>query len=148
MSHSNGGRPHNEFVFEHYNKMGVRNPKTKHWQVECHYCPDKKIIEHRDMNCLQHLANPQLCPNAPADVRKEARRLIMVKGGIETIVVSDGEEDTSGPVVQKNAKGSKGQVVATRTVEAFLDRAMSTEEVDKANIHMLRLGKYNTDMGF
>ena len=72
----------------------------------------------------------------------------MVKGGIETIVVSDGEEDTSGPVVQKKAKGSKGQVVATRTVEAFLDRAMSTEEVDKANIRMLRLGKYNTDMGF
>ena len=62
----------------------------------------------------------------------------MVKGGIETIDISDGEDDTPGPIVQKRAKGSKGQVVATRTVEAFLDRAMSTEEMDKANIRMLR----------
>ena len=67
MSHSNGGSPHNEFVFKHYTKTGVRNPKTKHWQVECHYCPDKKIIEHRDMKCFRHLAYPDLCPNAPAD---------------------------------------------------------------------------------
>ena len=65
----------------------------------------------------------------------------MVKGGIERIDVSDGEDDTSGSAVtiQKKAKGSKGQAVATWTVEAFLDRAMSTEEVDKANICMLRL---------
>ena len=70
-----------------------------------------------------------------------------MKGGVETIDVSDGKDDTSGPIIQKRAKGSKGQVVATQTVEAFLDRAMSTKEVDKANIRMLRLGNNCTEKG-
>jgi hypothetical protein len=46
---------------------------------------------------------------------------------------------TLGVVAQKKAKGASGQVIATRrTVDAFLDRAMSADEVDKSNIRLLR----------
>ena len=53
------------------------------------------------------------------------------------IQVSDDES------AQKRAKGSRGQVIAmkktnTAGIDTFLDRAMSVEEVDKANIRLLR----------
>jgi hypothetical protein len=79
----------------------------------------------------------------PENERREARLLLMRKGGIEVIQVSD-DEDTPGPgQAQKKARGPAGQVVVTKKgktsgLDAFLDRAMSPDEVDRANIRLLR----------
>jgi hypothetical protein len=61
------------------------------------------------------------------------------------IALSDDDDkgastSTLGIVVQKKPKGASGQVIAmNRTMDAFLDRVMGTDEVDKSNIHLLRL---------
>jgi hypothetical protein len=88
------------------------------------------------MRCLQHLSKPRNCQNIPADIWKEAGQLIMQKGGIEVIALSDDDDkgtstSTLGVAVRKGAKGASGQVIAMkRTMDAFLNRAMSTDEVD------------------
>jgi hypothetical protein len=63
----------------------------------------------------------------------------MQKGGIEVITVSDKEALTSDHKCKK-AKGPACQVVAVRKggMDAFVDGAMSGNEVNKANVHLLR----------
>jgi hypothetical protein len=147
MHHNKGGRTPDVFISENFTQVGERNARTKRWNMACNYCPAKAAaIEHRDMRCLQHLSKPKNCQNVPADIRREAGQLIMQKGGIEVITLSDDDDtgkgastSTLGIVVQKRAKGASGRVVGTKqTVDAFLDRAMSTDEVDKSNIRLLR----------
>jgi hypothetical protein len=147
MHHKKGGHTPDVFISENFTKVGKKNARTKRWNLACNYCPAwTAAIEHWDMRCLQHLSKPRNCQNVPADVWKEAGQLIMQKGGIEVITLSD-DDDTGAStsmlggasVVPKKAKSASGQVIAMkRTVDAFLDRAMSTDEVDKSNIHLLR----------
>jgi len=79
------------------------------------------VIENWDMRCLQHLSKPKNCQNVPADIWREAGQLIMQKGGIEVITLSDDNNtgkgtstSTLGIVEQKRAKGASGQVVGTK----------------------------------
>ena len=136
-----GGHPLDAFVAEHFTKTGKRHPKTRRWHMLCNYCPpERPPIEHRDARCIQHISKPQSCPNVPEDIRLEARRLLMQKGGIELTEVSDEENMSASDRTQKKAKGPSGQVITVKKgrMDAFLDRAMSVEEIDKANIRMLR----------
>ena len=134
------------FISENFIKIRKKNARTKCWNMACNYCPaGTEAIKHQDMRCLQHLLKPRNFQNVPADFGKKAGQLIMQKGGIEVIALSDDDESTSMPgvVVRKKAKGASGQVIATkRTMDAFLDRAMSTDEVDKSNIRLLRYVLY------
>lgn len=143
MHHNKGGHTPDVFISENFTKIEEKNARTKHWNMTYNYCPaGTVVIEHWDMRCLQHLSKPRDCQNVPADVWKEAGQLVMQKGEIEVIALSgDNDEGAStstlGIVVWKKAKGASGQVIATkRTMDAFVDRAMSTNEVDKSNIHL------------
>jgi hypothetical protein len=136
-----GGHPLDAFVAEHFTKIGEWHPKTKRWHMQCNYCPSERPpIEHRDTRCMQHISNPQNCPNVPEDIRLEARRLLMQKGGIEVVEPSDDENMSASDRAQKKVKGPGGQVIAMKKggMDAFLDRVMSVEEINKANVQMLR----------
>ncbi|KIK00941.1 hypothetical protein K443DRAFT_36346, partial [Laccaria amethystina LaAM-08-1] len=115
--------------------------------MTCKYCPASEAtpIVHRDVRCLSHLAKTDgqgNCKHVPPEVRREARRLLMLKAGIEKVGVSD--EDGEVEIVEessvgKKQKGTSGSAVAVkRPIDAFLDRAMTEVETDKANIWMLR----------
>ncbi|KAF8162668.1 hypothetical protein B0H34DRAFT_624996, partial [Crassisporium funariophilum] len=104
------------------------------------------LIVHQDSCCITHLAKTDNdgCTNAPADVKFEAQRRLIEKGGIEIPNPgSDAEEiieipSTNGPA-SKKAKSSQGSMVETKqSLDAYLDRAMTKDEQDKANIRMLR----------
>ncbi|KAG6804895.1 hypothetical protein H0H92_001799, partial [Tricholoma furcatifolium] len=66
----------------------------------------------------------------------------MQKGGITEIGVSDDDGETeegNGPV-KKKGKGALGQVIAVKHggMDAFVDRAMSEEELNRVNVRLLR----------
>ncbi|KAF9455220.1 hypothetical protein BDZ94DRAFT_1205972 [Collybia nuda] len=135
-----GGRVMEAFVAEHFTKHGPKNPKTKRWFMKCNYCrPEDQPIEHRDLRCLTHSVKVETCPNIPNDARKEGQRILMQKGGIEfTSISSDDESGSPGPAT-KRAKGSSGKAVVPKgAMESFIDRAMTVEEVDRANVCLLR----------
>ncbi|KAF8154041.1 hypothetical protein B0H34DRAFT_676906 [Crassisporium funariophilum] len=80
-----GGHPVDEFVFKHFTAVGEKT-KAKQWNMRWKYCAmNSKIIVHCDSRCLQHLAETGdgACSHAPKEVREEAQRRFMVKGGIE-----------------------------------------------------------------
>ena len=59
--------------------------------MRCNYCPADavKLIVHRDSRCLAHLAKTGdgFCSHAPAEVKEDAQRRLMVKGGIEVAYI-------------------------------------------------------------
>jgi hypothetical protein len=116
--------------------------------MRCNYCPSSSpLIEHRDLHRVKHLSKHESCPNAPEDVRKDAQRFLMQKGGITASQISDTSDgERSSPInvdeikepANKKQKSSKSQTIATkRTMDAFVDRNMTAEETDKSNIRLL-----------
>jgi len=115
--------------------------------MTCKYClaSEAALIVHRDVHCLSHLAKTDRqgnCKHVPLEVQREAWHLLMLKAGIEKVGTSD--EDGEVEIVEessvgKKQKGKSGSAVAVkRQIDAFLDRAMTQVENDKANIWMLR----------
>jgi hypothetical protein len=140
------GHPVDEFVHAHFTPVGDKS-KSKRWNMRCNYCPVDiaKLIVHHDSRCLLHLAKTGdgFCAHAPAEVREEARRRLMVKGGIEIAepVSNDCAELIVGEitVTSKKAKVSDTNVVVTkRGLDSFVERALTNAEIDQANIRMLR----------
>jgi len=136
-----GGQKADPFVFTHFSAVGKRDAKTKRWSVQCKYCTAPPIV-HRDSHCLSHLGKEGVCPNAPANVKIEARRLLMKKGGIEIAEPdSDGEtmslvnaEYVAGSSTNPTAKkvkvmelGDRVLVSGKRTLDAYLDRTMTVD---------------------
>jgi len=154
MSTHTGGHPVDAFVHEHFTKVG---PKTasKRWNMCCNYCPaTSPIIVHWDVRCLQHLSKPNLCPNAPADVKMIAIQRLMAKGGIEILEPDSDEEvdlvntaagssQAATAVASKKAKVSSdgGAVTTKRTLDAYLERPMTEDEINKSNVRLLRCVK-------
>jgi hypothetical protein len=143
-----GGHPVDEFVHEHFTPVGTRT-KAKRWNMHCKYCPaTAQLIVHRDSRCLQHLAKTGegFCSHAPAEVKEEARRRLMVKGGMEiTEPSSDCDNNDAEIIVGSIAETSKkakvlekDAIVTKRGLDAFLERVMTEAEKDQANVRMLR----------
>jgi len=113
----------------------------------CKYCPSDvaKEIVHCYLCYLKHIGKTNgedSCKYVPAEVQLEALCLFMRKGRIKEIQVSDGGSDIeimdSGSA-EKNNNNNLGEVVAVKClIEAFLDRSMSVEEMDKSNLCILR----------
>ncbi|KAF8973344.1 hypothetical protein BDZ97DRAFT_1614566, partial [Flammula alnicola] len=144
MSKNKGGHPVDEFIHEHFTPVGEKTA-SKRWNMQCNYCPadTAKLIVHRDSRCLQHLGKTGegFCLHAPMEVREEARRRLMVKGGIEIPEPDSDVEIISGEIAttSKKAKVSDGGAVTTkRGVDAFMEWAMIDGEKDQANVLMLR----------
>ena len=113
----------------------------------CKYCPSDvaKEIVHCNLCCLKHIGKTNgedSCKYVPAEVQFKASHLLMRKGRIKEIQVSDGGSEVeivdSGSA-EKKKNNNSGEVVAVKhPIEAFLDRSMSVEEMDKSNLCMLR----------
>ena len=145
-----GGHPVDKFVHTHFKPIGGKTA-SKRWNMQCNYCPTEtvKLIVHRDSCCLAHLAKTGdgFCANAPPEVREEARRRLMAKGGLE-IAEPDSDNHTEPDIVEvaatsKKAKVSdKNAVVTKRGLDSFLERGMTESEKDQANVRMLRCRKF------
>ena len=136
-----GGHPVDEFVHTHFTPIGEKTT-SKRWNMQCNYCPAEtvKLIIHRDSRCLAHLAKTGdgFCAKAPLEVREEARRRLMTKGGLE-IAEPDSDDQTEPDIVEeivaisKKAKVSdKNTVVTKRSLDSFLEWVMTESEKDQA----------------
>ena len=76
-----GGQKLDDFVTQHFSKMGERNLRTNRYKMKCNYCMPDAIIEHRELRCTVHLFKPEQCPNAPESDRKEALQRLATKRG-------------------------------------------------------------------
>lgn len=121
MSKNKGGHAADSFVFEHFTPVGERT-QARRWNMRCNYCPDSAaIIIHRDSHCVRHLStagSKDGCPNAPADVRAEARARLMKKGGMEIPAEVDSdieiiEQEPPAPGSSKKAKTSADTSAST-----------------------------------
>jgi hypothetical protein len=128
MSTNKGGHPVDEFVYSHFTTVGEKTA-SKRWNMRCKYCPNTaKLIMHRDSRCLTHLAKTGegFCSNAPPEVRAEARRRLMAKGGLEIPEsTSDVEISEVGSSVQYGIKkgkslGNRGTHHQTGNITPFL----------------------------
>jgi len=146
-ANTHGGCARDEFIHKHFNRRRDPNQKSKRWLMMCKYCPSDvaKEIIHHGLHCLKHIGKmngEDSGKYVPAEVWLEASRLLMRKGGIEEIQVSDGGSDieiVDSGSAEKRKKNNSGEVVAVKhLIEAFLDWSMSVEEMDKSNLHMLR----------
>ena len=146
-SQNKGGLPKDSFIHKHFTAEKDTSMKSNQWIMTCKYCPASEAtpIVHRDVRCLSHFARTDgqgNCKHVPPEVRMEAWRLLMLKAGIERAGMLD--EDGEVEIVEescagKKQKGKSGSAMAVkRPIDAFLDRAMTEVESDKANIRMLR----------
>ncbi|KAI0082441.1 hypothetical protein K474DRAFT_1694307 [Panus rudis PR-1116 ss-1] len=123
-------------------------------------------MENRENRCLNHLKDPGVCPNAPAEVREQARHVLLGKGKLSVNEVtftpvsssisepSDANEDEEiqeipppgttgqgGSIIasRKKRKTSSGeQVHATSTLGRHLDRALSSAQRGAVNGKLFR----------
>ncbi|KAF8158576.1 hypothetical protein B0H34DRAFT_656142, partial [Crassisporium funariophilum] len=118
--------------------------------MQCKYCTAPPIV-HRDSRCLSHLGKEGECPNAPANVKIEARCMLMKKGGMEIAEPdSDGETmslvnaeymagSSTNPVAKKAKVTELGDGASSkRTLDAYLDCTMTLDEENKSNVCLLR----------
>jgi hypothetical protein len=91
--------------------------------------------------CLSHLFKSELCSDVPEHVQKDALTLLLQRGRIGESEVLSGQADHPINVdegsLSKKLKGT-GLVAVKRSIsmDTFADRAMTSTEVDKANIHL------------
>ncbi|KAI0056369.1 hypothetical protein BV25DRAFT_1766862, partial [Artomyces pyxidatus] len=144
------GRPSNEFVDKHFEKVGPQNQSTRRYKVRCKYCPPgSSLIEHRDNRCVTHTSKVQACPNAPKEVRMDALAILARLTGQE--VPSSVNEAASGSALEpltvqdgnpvkkvRLASGAGVAVVKTRSIDGYMDRAMSEAETKMSNVLFLR----------
>ena len=141
-----------EFVHTHFTPIGGKTA-SKRWNMQCNYCPTEtvKLIIHRYSRCLTHLSKTGdgFCAHAPTEVREEARRRLMAKGGLEIAEPDSDNNVELGPVVEENVAATskkakvsdKEAVITKRGLDSFLERSMTESEKDQANIRMLRCRK-------
>ncbi|KAF9455584.1 hypothetical protein BDZ94DRAFT_1179705, partial [Collybia nuda] len=81
----------------------------------------------------------ETCPNIPNNTCKEGQQILMQKGGIEFTSISSDDKSGSPSPAMKRAKGLSGKAVVPKgAMESFIDRAMTVEEVNRANVRLLR----------
>ena len=82
-----GGRPPTRIISTHFERLEKLPNKSGRDYWKCIYCTDSEgsglHLEGRDGVLLQHLSNPQSCPNASPEVHNEARRALTTKGATD-----------------------------------------------------------------
>jgi len=73
------GRPVEKIIDENFTRLEKKDDKSNRWFWKCNHCTDAPPIEGRDGNLQGHLIDPLAvkCPNAPQDVRQQARNSAM-----------------------------------------------------------------------
>jgi len=150
MSKHAGGRETDPLILKNFTRLTNANTKTNRYRVSCKHCSIE--LEHRDNRCLDHLAYPAKCKDAPQDVRARALTALMKKSGLnptDSLALSGSEaqpinldREDAELVVGKKQQGPSGRVIAVKrthsSLDAFLARPMGEDEVDKANVLLLR----------
>jgi len=145
-----GGQKLDDFVDKHFSKTGERNPRTNRWKMKCKYCMADTTVEHREMRCTEHLSKPELCPNAPEPVRKEALiRLATKRNTLSSIPIDElgtpvnphvvGDDSDDG-VAHKKGKTVNGSTTKRQrgVLDAFVDRGLSEEERAEVDLILVR----------
>jgi len=100
-----GGRPPARIISTHFERLEKLPNKSGRYYWKCIYCTDSEgsglHLEGRDSVLLQHLSNPQSCPNASPEVRNEARRALTTKGAADA-------NNASVPLFQAQSTSSAG----------------------------------------
>jgi hypothetical protein len=84
---SMAGRPPNKILTSNFQRLEKKDNQSNRYIWECNHCPSGATgarIEGRDNRPFLHLIDPIACPNAPSEVRHEARLLLMDKGLLQT----------------------------------------------------------------
>lgn len=146
-----GHRPMAAILTANFTKVRQLNNKSQRWILSCNHCPQAPPteIENRDNRCLIHLSTPQACPQAPEQVRRDARLALMGKGvpmGVEGPVLRDSASSTASndavststaaaAVVQTTSKKRKVQ----NTLYGYVDtQPMNAEQQQIAHVKLFR----------
>jgi hypothetical protein len=131
-----GGRPAAPIIRANFTVLDKVDNKSNCYWYKCNHCNNDNRIQGRDNNHVKHLTDPKACPNAPAEIRKEARIFLAGKGirdagTIELATSSIPENDGSTSlVVTKKWK--------TMTLDGFVDHPLTPAQQVQANVKLFR----------
>ena len=148
------GRPLPALYAENFEFIEKLQNKSNRGSFKCSHCTTETRIENRDNNLAKHLASIDKCPNAPADVRNQARRFLMGKvatssqpGSLPMDVgpmASGLDSGDSGAVEQLEADARAGGVAAVRkkkhtiSLDGYVDHPLTPGQQDQADLYLFR----------
>ncbi|TFK47342.1 hypothetical protein OE88DRAFT_1595531, partial [Heliocybe sulcata] len=111
----------------------------------CRYCPGV-VLEHRENHLIIHLSKVETCPNAPPSVRVKAASLLMTKYGANeesapasgAPVLAESQVTAVNPDAVVEQPPKKAKLSKQQSLNLFVDRPMSTSEVQQANLSFLQ----------
>jgi hypothetical protein len=157
-----GGWPPARIISTHFERLKKLPNKSGCYYWKCIYCTDSEgsglHLEGCDSVLLQHLSNPQSCPNAPPEVRNEARRALTTKGATDAnnasvplfraqstssagdtndahVIIVE-QSSTTKALGTKKRKNISGQ--PTTLIDKFVDHGMTTLHQRTADIKLFR----------
>lgn len=133
-------------IFELENfKLSHRMPnKSNRSCYTCRHC--NETMERRESSLLIHLSRYSLCPKTPIEVRlKSATHLAESKGATEATapappppVLDEAQVNGNEPEQALEPPMKKARLCQQGSMSAFVDRAMSKEEIAQADYAFLR----------
>jgi len=147
MTSTARGRPAAPIIQANFTVIEKVDNKSHRYWYKCNHCADGtggSRIQGRDNNHVKHLTDPKKCPNAPEDVRKEARIFLAGKGGqhaffgissaagtsVDTAISLDSSPPTNSVVVAAKKRKS--------TLDGFVDYPLTPTQQSRANIKLFR----------
>jgi hypothetical protein len=115
-----GGKNCPTIATSNFTYLEKKDDKSNRYWLECKHCPTgSDRLQNHDNKHIKHLADPKQCPNAPADVRKQALIYLVGKNAGDSIfeVVSTPRPSsrvTPAATSTTSADGSTQAIVAMR----------------------------------
>ena len=141
-----GGRKHPAIVSSNFMVIEKKNDKSNRYWLQCNHCPDdSNRLQNRDNKHIKHLADPKQCPNAPAEVRKQALIYLAGKNASDAIFVS--ASHTTTPADMGNDEMSTVEATTalvpvkkrkSRTLAGMVDYPLSEVQKARADVKLFR----------
>jgi hypothetical protein len=118
--------------------------KTNRWVYNCNHCHEK--VEHREARLLVHLSDRKTCPGASIEIRTSALAyLAQSRGATEATapmltleVVTPVPAGGNGAEAGQEPPLKKARIAKQSSLNAYVDRPMSSEEKEAADLALLR----------
>jgi hypothetical protein len=132
-----------DFEDNHFTKLRKLTNRSNRWIMSCNVCNEE--IERRAKKLLEHLATRSKCPQTDAAVRQRALVHLSESSGATMaatapvpamLTLAQTEGNTPDATLEPLPK--KARLSGQTSINAFVDRPMTSEETDAADLAFLR----------
>jgi hypothetical protein len=131
-----------DFEEKHFTKVRKLDNRSNRWVVLCNECNEQ--LERRGKKLLEHLGTCSKCPQTDPVVRQRALVHLSESSGIlpatapVLAVLTSAQTEGNEPNAIIEPLPKKARLSGQTTMNTFLDRPMTSEEADGADLAFLR----------